>query len=90
MFCANCGKEISDQAKFCGFCGHPTPTENVNPETEVKDASGNVIGPDIPLHISRFFPRFHMTDRPATNVKHIYRLADIARERLRYVYTGNC
>ena len=56
----------------------------------LKDAAGNVIGPDIPLHISRFFPRFHMTDRSATNVKHIYRLADIARERLRYVYTGNC
>ena len=56
----------------------------------LKDAAGNVIGPDIPLHISRFFPRFRMTDRPATNVKHVYRLAEIARERLRYVYTGNC
>ncbi len=44
----------------------------------------------IPLHISRFFPRFKMTDRPATSVKHIYRLADIAREQLTYVYTGNC
>lgn len=47
-------------------------------------------GREIPLHISRFFPRFHMTDRPATKVKHIYRLAEIARENLAYVYTGNC
>ena len=54
------------------------------------DARGNVIGPDIPLHVSRFFPRFHMTDRPATDPRRVYRLADVARERLRYVYTGNC
>ena len=45
---------------------------------------------DIPLHISRFFPRFHMTDRSATDIKLIYRLADTAREKLRYVFTGNC
>ncbi len=45
---------------------------------------------EIPLHISRFFPRFHMTDRQATDVSCIYRLADIAREKLKYVYTGNC
>ena len=54
------------------------------------DARGNVVGPDIPLHVSRFFPRFRMTDRPATDPRRVYRLADVARERLRYVYTGNC
>ena len=47
-------------------------------------------GRNIPLHISRFFPRFHMLDRPATDVKRVYRLADVAREALEYVYTGNC
>ena len=54
------------------------------------DRDGNVIGSDIPLHISRFFPRFHMTDRKATDVSKVYHLADVAREKLRYVYTGNC
>ena len=54
------------------------------------DRDGNVIGADIPLHISRFFPRFHMTDRKATDVSKVYHLADVAREKLRYVYTGNC
>ena len=44
----------------------------------------------IVLHISRFFPRFQMRDRDATNVEWIYHLADIAREKLKYVYTGNC
>ena len=56
----------------------------------LKDSNGRVIGPEIPLHISRFFPRFHMTDRRATDVGQIYRLAEIARERIKYVYTGNC
>ena len=50
----------------------------------------NGTGKDIPLHISRFFPRFNMQDRRATDVGLIYRLADIAREQLTYVYTGNC
>ena len=54
------------------------------------DADGKVIGEEIPLHISRFFPRFHMTDRDATDVKKVYRLAEVAREKLKYVYTGNC
>ena len=54
------------------------------------DAGGRAIGSGIPLHISRFFPSFHMSDRPATDVRRIYRLADVARERLAHVYTGNC
>ena len=47
-------------------------------------------GESVPLHISRFFPRFHMTDRKATSVRLICRLAEIAREKLDYVYPGNC
>ncbi len=54
------------------------------------DAEGRVIGRKIPLHISRFFPRFHMTDRRATDVRQVYRLAEVAREQLDSVYTGNC
>ena len=56
----------------------------------LKNEAGEVIGADIPLHISRFFPTFHMTDRKATDVKLIYHLADVAREKLKYVYEGNC
>ena len=58
--------------------------------SELTDADGRVVGADIPLHVSRFFPRFHMTDRPATDKELVYRLADVAREKLKYVYTGNC
>jgi len=48
------------------------------------------ISADIPLHISRFFPRYRLADGAATPVDTIYELADIARKRLKYVYTGNC
>ena len=45
---------------------------------------------DIPLHISRFFPRFHMTNKEPTPVETIYHLREVARDNLKYVYTGNC
>ena len=53
----------------------------------LKDSSGNVIGSKVPLHISRFFPRYRMNDVRATDVPLIYRLAEIASEKLEYVYT---
>ncbi len=58
--------------------------------TGLRDAEGRVIGRSIPLHVSRFFPRFRMTDRAATEIKTVCRLAEIAGERLDFVYTGNC
>lgn len=48
------------------------------------------LSPDIPLHVSRFFPRFEMVDRSATPISKVYHLADVARRHLHYVYTGNC
>lgn len=48
------------------------------------------VRPDIPLHLSRFFPRFEVRDAAPTPVETVYRLADIARESLEHVYTGNC
>lgn len=45
---------------------------------------------DIPLHLSRFFPRYRMMDKLSTPVERVYRLADVAREYLSFVYTGNC
>ena len=50
----------------------------------------NPDGESVPLHVTRFFPRFHMTDRRATEVRKVYRLAEVAREALPYVFTGNC
>ena len=67
------------------------PGEN-DTEDEIRALSRWLAGvnPDIPLHLSRFFPRYRMTDRPPTDAEAVYRLADVARERLRWVYEGNC
>jgi len=46
------------------------------------------IDPDIPLHLSRYFPR-HKYDKPPTPRETLTRLADIARLYLRHVYLGN-
>lgn len=48
------------------------------------------INKEIPLHVSRFHPCSHMTDRGPTPVSTVYGLAEIAKEKLKYVYTGNC
>lgn len=48
------------------------------------------ISPDIPLHVTRFFPRFQMADADPTPVATVRRLADIARRRLSRVLVGNC
>lgn len=45
---------------------------------------------EIPLHVTRFFLRWKMTDRPPAKVRTIYELAEAAREILPHVFTGNC
>lgn len=67
------------------------PGENDSVE-EIRDLTQWLasIDPEIPLHLSRFFPRYQMTDRPPTPVEQVYRLADEARTCLPFVYTGNC
>jgi len=47
-------------------------------------------GKKIPLHVTRFFPQYRMTDRKATEVELVYRLADTAGGYLEYVFVGNC
>ncbi|WP_373483722.1 AmmeMemoRadiSam system radical SAM enzyme [Acetobacterium sp.] len=67
------------------------PDEN-DSEVEIRALSQwlGSVGRTIPLHLSRFFPRFEMMDRDATDVAQVYHLADIARESLEFVYVGNC
>ena len=54
------------------------------------ETAGGRSGAEIPLHVSRFFPRYRVTDRDATDVDLIYRLAEVARNHLEFVFTGNC
>ena len=36
MFCAKCGKEIDNEAKFCNYCGAPTPKARQAEESGLK------------------------------------------------------
>ena len=46
-------------------------------------------GEEIPLHITRFFPRYRMQDRNPTEKAVILKLVEIARQQLKYVFPGN-
>ncbi len=48
------------------------------------------VSPDIPWHVSGFYPTYQMLDRPATPMATLSRARDIGLdEGLRFVYTGN-
>lgn len=71
------------------------PSENDSEEEMEQEAAwiaslNGGSGKEIPLHVTRFFPRYHMTDFSPTPVEIVYRLAETARKKLKYVYTGNC
>ena len=67
------------------------PGEN-DSEEEIRELARWLasINSEIPLHLSRFFPRYRMLDSPPTPVEQVYRLAEAAQEYLSHVYTGNC
>ena len=47
-------------------------------------------GQHVPLHITRFFPRYQMQDKSPTDVQLVYRLANLAGKYLEHVFVGNC
>lgn len=67
------------------------PGEN-DSEEEIRSLAQWLASVDrnIPLHLSRFFPRYRMMDRPPTLVEQVYQLANEARAYLNFVYEGNC
>jgi len=68
------------------------PTLNDKPE-EIRQLAKWVkekLGPDTPLHFSRFYPMYKMIHLPSTPVEIIAKAREIAlNEGLRYVYVGN-
>ncbi len=62
-------------------------------ENEIREFSRWVVekvGPDTPVHFSRFYPHYKMLDRPPTPVDTVDMARKIAMEEgVRYVYTGN-
>ena len=70
------------------------PNEN-DSEEEMRELSAWVAALEnqylkkIPLHITRFFPAFKLTDRDPTPIPTILRLVEIAKENLEFVFPGN-
>lgn len=70
------------------------PDEN-DSEEEMRELSAwvasleNQTGKKIPLHITRFFPAFKLTDRAPTPVNTILQLVEVAKENLELVFPGN-
>ena len=70
------------------------PGEN-DSEEEMRELSAwiaeleNKTGKKIPLHITRFFPAFKLTDRAPTPVNTILHLVEVAKENLEFVFSGN-
>jgi pyruvate formate lyase activating enzyme len=48
----------------------------------------NELGPDIPFHLSRYFPTYKRDD-PSTSEDSLKKLSEIASKNLNYVYVGN-
>ena len=70
------------------------PGEN-DSEDEMRQLSAwvaaleNQTSKTIPLHITRFFPSFKLTDKDPTPVDTILRLVEVAKENLKFVFPGN-
>ncbi|MCG6948769.1 MAG: AmmeMemoRadiSam system radical SAM enzyme [Acidobacteria bacterium] len=68
------------------------PTLN-DSETEIRELSSWVrkeLGPEIPVHFTRFHPTYRLTDLPPTPVATLERAWEIGREAgLNFVYLGN-
>lgn len=57
---------------------------------QIADFLVNTAGPDVPWHISRFYPQYKYADSPPTPAAALQRAYDIAKAAgLRYVYIGN-
>jgi pyruvate formate lyase activating enzyme len=68
------------------------PTHNDSP-SEIEQMSRWVVkqlGPDVPMHFTRFHPTYRVTNLPATPVSTLARCREIALEAgVRYAYAGN-
>ncbi len=68
------------------------PTMNDDPKL-IREMCGWIaknLGPDVPIHFSRFFPYYKLKDLPPTPWETMKEARDIAREAgMRYVYIGN-
>lgn len=64
------------------------PEENDSDIEELSEWLAS-ISPDIPLHLTRFFPRYRYEDRAPTPRETVLKLCETAKGHLKYVFAGN-
>ncbi len=68
----------------------PTYSDDMDMIKRMCDWIVTALGPDQPLHLSRFFPEHKLTHLPPTPITTLVKARNIARNAgLRYVYIGN-
>lgn len=87
---------VKDAIRFASQHSHVEITTLVIPGENDSDADMEAeaswlaqINPEMPLHLTRFFPRYLWSDREMTPLDTLYRLGKIARKHLKNVYLGN-
>lgn len=50
----------------------------------------NSLNPEMPLHLTRFFPQYKMKEGGPTPIETMHRLRDVAQDYLKHVHLGNC
>ena len=90
--CLETLKIIKEEKKWLEIVNLHIPGLNDNPD-DVKKMCLWIkenLGDDVPLHFSRFFPNYKLTNIPATPIKTLERAHQIARDAgLKYVTIGN-
>ena len=88
---------VKDVIKCVAAACHVEPTTLIVPNendalSEMEEEAKWIasVNDGIPLHITRFFPRYNMQDREATDVKRIHELKAVAERYLKNVFVGNC
>lgn len=87
---------VKQNTELCAASCHVEATTLIVPgandsEAEMEALSEWLAGisPELPLHITRYFPQYKMTDREPTPLTSLQRLAEIAKQRLKHVHLGN-
>lgn len=89
-------KSIEMSAESCHVEITTLIVTNENDSVELMDSEARWIssiekriGREIPLHITRFFPQYKVTDRQSTDLRKLYELVQTAEKYLPTVFAGN-
>jgi pyruvate formate lyase activating enzyme len=66
----------------------PTLNDDADQLAGLRDWVADTLGPDTPVHLSRYFPTYKLSI-PPTTPETLHRARDLLAERLRFVYVGN-